>query len=85
MNTKPKWGILASDLIELIKGEYKDDEVIGFSIYGKSDIELDLDYKVTDEQWEKFLEAFVTDDNLNEIRASAWMDALQIIRDEVEG
>jgi len=85
MNTKPKWGILASDLIELIKGEYKDDEVIGFSIYGKSDIEIDLDYKVTDEQWEKFLEAFVTDDNLNEIRAMAWMDALQIIRDEVEG
>ena len=85
MNTKPQYGILASDLIEMIKSEYKEDEVIGFSIYGKSDAELDLDGKMTDAQWETFLKEFVTDEMLNDQRAMAWMQALEVVRQEMEG
>lgn len=85
MNTKPQYGILASDLIEMIKGEYKEDEVIGFSIYGKSDVEMDLDYKMTDDQWQTFLKEFVTDEMLNEQRAMAWMQAIDVVRQEIEG
>jgi hypothetical protein len=84
MNTKPQYGILASDLIEMIRSEYKEDEVVGFSVYGKSDVELDLHEKMTDDQWQTFLKEFVEDEMLNEQRAMAWMQALDVVRQEIE-
>jgi hypothetical protein len=58
---------------------------ITVNIADKSDIEFDLGYEVTKEQWLAFIETYETDEQLNEQRALAWQDALQVIRDEVEG
>ena len=74
----------AKEALEIILKLDKE-EVISASIVDKTDVELDLGYEITEEQWLKFVEAYETDNILNDQRALAWMDALQIIRDEVEG
>ena len=74
----------AKEALEIILKLDKE-ELISASIVDKSDVEADLGYEITDEQWQKFVDAYETDEILNDQRALAWMDALQIIRDEVEG
>ena len=76
--------VTASTLAEIV-GEYDENEIVSYNVYGKSDVEFDLGYSITDNQWKKFITAFQNDDVLNEVRAAAWMEALELIREEVEG
>lgn len=73
----------AKEALEIILKLDKE-EVIHASIVDKTDVESDLGYAITEQQWLAFLEAYETDNILNDQRAMAWMDALQVIRDEVE-
>jgi hypothetical protein len=74
--------VTASGLAEIV-AEYEPNEIISYNVYGKSDVEDDLDCKITDEQWKKFIVDFQNDDVLNEVRAAAWMEAIQNLRDEL--
>jgi len=76
--------VTASGLAEIV-AEYEPNEIVSYNVYGKSDVEFDLGYSITDDQWKKFITAFQNDDVLNEVRAAAWMEALELIREEVEG
>lgn len=74
--------VTASGLAEIV-AEYDPNEVISYNVYGKADVESDLDCIITDEQWKKFIVDFQNDDYLNEVRAQAWLEALQNLRDEL--
>jgi hypothetical protein len=74
--------VTASGLAEIV-AEYDPNEVISYNVYGKADAESDLDCIITDEQWKKFIVDFQNDDYLNEVRAQAWLEALQNLRDEL--
>jgi hypothetical protein len=83
-NTSMIEWVTAGDLAEIV-AEYDDDDIVSYNVYGKSDVEFDLGYSITDEQFKKFITAFQNDDVLNEVRAAAWMEALDLVREEVEG
>lgn len=74
--------VTASGLAEIV-ADYDPNEVISYNVYGKADVESDLDCSITDEQWKKFIVDFQNDDYLNEVRAQAWLEALQNLRDEL--
>jgi hypothetical protein len=76
--------VTASRLAEVV-AEYDPNEIVSYNVYGKADVEFDLGYSITEEQFKKFITAFQNDDVLNEVRAAAWMEALEPIREEVEG
>jgi hypothetical protein len=74
--------VTASGLAEIV-GEYDENEIVSYNVYGKSDVEFDLGYSITEEQFKKFITAFQNDDVLNEVRAAAWMEAVDTIRQEL--
>jgi hypothetical protein len=82
-DTMIEW-VTAGTLAEIV-AEYDENEIVSYNVYGKSDVEFDLGYSITDDQWKKFITAFQNDDVLNEVRAAAWMEALDLVREEVEG
>jgi cobalamin biosynthesis protein CobT len=77
--------ITAGALAEYVSQEFEEDELVSYRVYSKSDVESDLGYEITDEQWVKFLRLWENDDVLNEVRAAAWMETVEVIRQEVEG
>ncbi len=77
--------ITAGALAEYVSQEFEEDELVSYNVYSKSDVESDLGYEITDEQWVKFLRLWENDDVLNEVRAAAWMETVEVIRQEVEG
>jgi hypothetical protein len=81
MENEIEW-ITAGTLAEIV-AEYDEDEIVSYNVYSKSDVEGDLDCTITDEQWKKFIVAFQNDDVLNEVRAAAWMEALENLRQEL--
>jgi len=77
--------ITAGALAEYVSQEFEEDELVSYRVYSKSDVESDLGYEITDKQWVKFLRLWENDDVLNEVRAAAWMETVEVIRQEVEG
>ena len=77
--------ITAGALAEYVDQEFEESETVSYNIYSKSDVESDLGVEITEEQWLKFLRLWENDDVLNEVRAAAWMEAVEVIRQEVEG
>ena len=77
--------LTAGQVAEYVSQEFDEDETVHWGVWCKSDVESDLGVEITQEQWLKFLRLFVNDDVLNEIRAAAWMEAVEVIRQEVEG
>ena len=77
--------ITAGALAEYVDQEFEESETVSYNIYSKSDVESDLGVEITEEQWMKFLRLWENDDVLNEVRAAAWMEAVEVIRQEVEG
>ena len=77
--------LTAGQVAEYVSQEFDEDEIVHWCVWCKSDVESDLGVEITQEQWLKFLRLFVNDDVLNEIRAAAWMEAVEVIRQEVEG
>lgn len=75
--------ITAGSLAEYVSEEYQEDEIVSYNIYGKSDVESDLGVEITDEVWLKFLRLWENDDVLNEVRAAAWMEAVDTIRQDL--
>ena len=77
--------LTAGQVAEYVSQEIDEDETVHWGVWCKSDVESDLGVEITQEQWLKFLRLFVNDDVLNEVRAAAWMEAVEVIRQEVEG
>jgi hypothetical protein len=77
--------LTAGQVAEYVSQEFDEDETVHWGVWCKSDVESDLGVEITQEQWLKFLRLFVNDDVLNEVRAAAWMEAVEVIRQEVEG
>ena len=74
--------VTAGDLAEIV-AEYDEDEIVTYNVYAKGDVEFELERTITDDQWKKFINDFQNDDYLNEVRAQAWMEAMQNLRDEM--
>jgi hypothetical protein len=81
MENEIEW-VTAGGLAEIV-AEYDEEEIVSYNVYAKSDVESELDCEITDDQWKKFITDFQNDDYLNEVRAQAWMEALQNLRDEL--
>ena len=75
--------LTAGQVAEFISQEFDEDELVHWGVWFKSDVESDLGVEITNEQWLKFLRLFVNDDVLNEVRAAAWMEAVDTIRQEL--
>jgi hypothetical protein len=75
--------VTAGELIEYLLQNYKKDEIVSYNVYGKSDVEDDLESKITDEQWTDFIVEWENDDVLNEIRAQSWMLLIDNLRQEM--
>jgi hypothetical protein len=75
--------ITAGGLSEYLSQEYDENEILSYNVYGKSDVESDLGCEITDEQWKDFIREWESDDVLNEVRAAAWMEAVDTIRQEL--
>jgi hypothetical protein len=73
----------AGQLAEYLSQEFKEDEIVSYNVYSKSDVESDLGCEITDEQWMKFARAWENDDVLNEVRAAAWMETVDTLRLEL--
>ena len=74
--------ITAGALAEYVSQEFEEDELVSYRVYSKSDVESDLGYEITDEQWVKFLRLWENDDVLNEVRAETWIQTVDAIRQE---
>ena len=74
--------ITAGALAEYVSQEFEEDELVSYRVYSKSDVESDLGYEITDEQWVKFLRLWENDDVLNEVRAETWMQTVEAVRQE---
>jgi hypothetical protein len=77
--------LTAGQVAEYVSQEFDEDEIVHWGVWCKSDVESDLGVEITQEQWLKFLRLFVNDDVLNEVRAAAWVEAVEVIRQEIEG
>jgi hypothetical protein len=75
--------ITAGGLSEYLSQEYDENEIVSYSVYGKSDVESDLGCEITDEQWKDFIREWESDDVLNEIRAQSWMLCIDNLRQEL--
>jgi hypothetical protein len=75
--------LTAGQVAEFVSQEFDEDELVHWGVWCKSDVESDLGVEITEEQWIKFLRLFVNDDVLNEVRAAAWMEAVDTIRQEL--
>jgi hypothetical protein len=75
--------LTAGLVAEYIEQEFEEDEIVSYNIYSKSDVESDLGVEITDEVWIKFLRLWENDDVLNEVRAAAWMEAVETIRQDL--
>jgi hypothetical protein len=75
--------LTAGQVAEFVSQEFDEDELVHWGVWCKSDVEADLGHEITDEQWIKFLRLWVNDDVLNEVRAAAWMEAVDTIRQEL--
>lgn len=75
--------ITAGQVAEFVSQEFDEDEIVHWGVWCKSDVESDLGVEITQEQWVKFLRLFVNDDVLNEVRATAWMEAVDVIRQDL--
>jgi hypothetical protein len=75
--------LTAGQVAEYLDQEFDENEIVSYNIYSKSDVESELDVELTDEQWLKFLRLWENDDVLNEVRAAAWMEAVDTIRQEL--
>jgi hypothetical protein len=75
--------LTAGQVAEFISQEFDENELVHWGVWCKSDVESDLGVEITNEQWLKFLRLFVNDDVLNEVRAAAWMEAVDTIRQEL--
>ena len=75
--------LTAGLVAEYLDQEFDENEIVSYNIYSKSDVESDLGVEITDEQWIKFLRLWENDDVLNEVRAAAWMEAVDTIRQEL--
>ena len=73
----------AGQLAEYLSQEFKEDEIVSYNVYSKSDVESDLGCEITDEQWMKFARAWENDDVLNEVRAAAWVETVDTLRLEL--
>jgi hypothetical protein len=74
--------ITAGTLAEIV-AEYDENEIVTYNVYAKGDVEFELERTITDDQWKKFINDFQNDNYLNEVRAQAWMEAMQNLRDEM--
>jgi hypothetical protein len=75
--------LTAGQVAEYLDQEFEESEIVSYNIYSKSDVESDLGVEITDEVWLKFLRLWENDDVLNEVRAAAWMEAVDTIRQEL--
>jgi hypothetical protein len=75
--------LTAGQVAEFVSQEFQEDEIVHWGVWCKSDVESDLGVEITEEQWLKFLRLFVNDDVLNEVRAAAWMEAVETIRQDL--
>jgi hypothetical protein len=75
--------LTAGLVAEYLDQEFDENEIVSYNIYSKSDVECDLGVEITDEVWIKFLRLWENDDVLNEVRAAAWMEAVDTIRQEL--
>jgi hypothetical protein len=75
--------LTAGQVAEFVSQEFDEDEIVHWGVWCKSDVESDLGIEITEEQWLKFLRLFVNDDVLNEVRAAAWMEAVDTIRQDL--
>ena len=75
--------LTAGQVAEFVSQEFDEDEIVHWGVWCKSDVESDLGVEITEEQWLKFLRLFVNDDVLNEVRAAAWMEAVDTIRQDL--
>jgi hypothetical protein len=75
--------LTAGQVAEYVSQEFDEDETVHWGVWCKSDVESDLGVEITQEQWLKFLRLFVNDDVLNEVRAAAWMEAVDTIRQDL--
>jgi hypothetical protein len=75
--------LMAGQVAEYLDQEFDESELVSYNIYSKSDVESDLGVEITNEVWIKFLRLWENDDVLNEVRAAAWMEAVDTIRQEL--
>lgn len=75
--------LTAGQVGEYLEQEFDENEIVSYNIYSKSDVESDLGVEITDEVFIKFLRLWENDDVLNEVRAAAWMEAVDTIRQEL--
>jgi hypothetical protein len=75
--------LTAGQVAEYLDQEFDENETVSYNIYSKSDVESDLGVEITDEVFIKFLRLWENDDVLNEVRAAAWMEAVDTIRQEL--
>jgi acyl carrier protein len=75
--------LTAGQVAEYVDQEFDENELVSYRIYCQSDVESDLGVEITDELWLKFLRLWENDDVLNEVRAAAWMEAVDTIRQEL--
>jgi hypothetical protein len=75
--------LTAGQVAEYLDQEFEESEIVSYNIYCQSDVESDLGVEITNEVWIKFLRLWENDDVLNEVRAAAWMEAVDTIRQEL--
>lgn len=74
----------ANQVAEFVATEFDPDELVHWGVWCKSDVESELGYEITDEQWIRFLRLWTNDEVFNQVRAETWMKAANVIRQELE-
>jgi acyl carrier protein len=76
--------LTANQVVEFIAQEFDPNELVHWGVWCKSDVESELGYEITDEQWIRFLRLWTNDEVFNQVRAETWMKAANVIRQELE-
>jgi hypothetical protein len=74
----------AGQVAEFISQEFDENELVHWGVWCKSDVESELGCEITDEQWIKFLRLWTNDFVFNQVRAETFMNAVNVIRQELE-
>jgi acyl carrier protein len=76
--------LTANQVVEFIAQEFDPNELVHWGVWCKSDVESELGCEITDEQWIKFLRLWTNDFVFNQVRAETFMNAVNVIRQELE-
>jgi hypothetical protein len=75
--------LTADQVAGFIAQEFDPNELVHWGVWCKSDVESELGCEITEEQWIRFLRLWTNDFVFNQVRAETFMNAVEVIRQEM--